>query len=156
MGPGQESVWDYPRPPRLEPTSRHLVVAHGSTVIAESTRGFRLLETSHPPSYYLPADDCDLDLLVPASGSSVCEWKGRAVYWDVAVAGEMIRRVGWSYPDPAPPYEAIRDHLAFYPSLLECSVDGELATPQPGEFYGGWVTSQVVGPFKGSPGTSWW
>ncbi|HVN50440.1 MAG TPA: DUF427 domain-containing protein [Acidimicrobiales bacterium] len=154
--PGQESVWDYPRPPRLEPVGRRLQVIHGATVVADTTRGFRVLETSHPPTYYLPPADCDLAGLLPSPGSSVCEWKGQATYFDVTVGADTVRRAAWSYPSPLPGFEAIRDHLAFYPSPLRCFVDGERATPQPGGFYGGWVTSHVVGPFKGAPGSSHW
>jgi len=156
VGPGQESVWDYPRPPRLEATSRRLLVMVGSTVVADTTRGYRVLETSHPPSYYLPPEDCHLALFTKAAGSSFCEWKGHAVYWDVTVDGHTIPSGAWSYPDPVPAFGAIRDHLAFYPSLFACHVDGERVQPQPGGFYGGWVTSKVVGPFKGSPGTQGW
>lgn len=156
VGPGQESVWDYPRPPRLEAVGQRLLVVCGSTVVADTTAGFRVIETSHPPTYYLPPGDCDTGLLVASTGSSFCEWKGHAVYWDVVVGAETVRRAAWSYPDPTRPFESIRDHLAFYPSLLACFVDGERATPQPGGFYGGWVTSGVVGPFKGSPGTQGW
>jgi uncharacterized protein (DUF427 family) len=155
-GPGQESVWDFPRPPRLDPVEQRLRVVSGTTVIADTTDAFRVVETSHPPSYYLPPGDCDLTLLTAASGSSFCEWKGNAVYWDVTVGGETIRRAAWSYPDPTPGFLAIRDFLAFYPALLTCFVDDERATPQPGGFYGGWVTTGVVGPFKGAPGTARW
>lgn len=156
IGAGQESVWSYPRPPRLEPVSERLVVRVGPLVIADTTGGYRVLETSHPPGYYLPPGDCDFDRLEKAAGSSFCEWKGTAAYWDVVLDGQVLARAAWSYPHPTGPFEAIRDHLAFYPTVLECSVDGERATPQPGGFYGGWITSNVVGPFKGSPGTSGW
>ncbi len=153
---GQESVWDYPRPPRLEPVSQRLRVSHGVTVLADTTAGLRVLETSHPPTYYFPPGDCDLDAFVPSSGGSFCEWKGHAVYYDLVAPELSLRHVAWSYPDPTPPFEALRDHLGFYPALLTCTVDGEVAEPQPGGFYGGWVTSSVVGPFKGSPGTAFW
>ncbi|HKY14637.1 MAG TPA: DUF427 domain-containing protein [Microthrixaceae bacterium] len=156
VGPNQESVWDYPRPPRLEPVRQRLQISWGSTAIADTRVGFRIVETAHPPTYYLPPGDCDLGLLTASSGSSFCEWKGHAAYFDVTVAGDLIRRAAWSYPDPTPAFEPIRNHLAFYPAPLVCSVDGERATPQPGEFYGGWVTSGVAGPFKGSPGTEHW
>src|SRR4051794_32181545 len=156
VGPHQESVWDYPRPPRLEPVSRRLQVVRGSTVLADTTRGFRVLETSHPPVYYLPPADCDLEHLSRSAGSSFCEWKGDATYFDVTSGADTLRRAAWSYPSPRPGFEAIRDHLAFYPSALSCFVDGERATPQPGGFYGGWVTSGVVGPFKGAPGSIGW
>lgn len=156
VGPGQESVWSYPRPPRLEPVAERLVVQLGSAVIADTTSGYRVLETSHPPGYYLPPEDCDVALLVKAAGSSFCEWKGVATYWDVVLDRQVLAMAAWSYPDPTGQFEAIRDHLAFYPTMLACSVDGESVTPQPGGFYGGWVTSKVAGPFKGSPGTSGW
>ena len=151
-----ESVWDYPRPPRVEPVAQRLLVRSGSTVIADTHQGFRVLETSHPPSYYLPPQDCDLTLLSRGTGSSFCEWKGHAAYWDATVSGSVLSGVAWSYPDPTPSFESLRDHLSFYPSMVDCLVDGELATPQPGGFYGGWVTSSVAGPFKGAPGTGHW
>ncbi len=125
-------------------------------MVADTVGAFRVLETSHPPSYYLPPGDCDLSLLTGSVGSSFCEWKGSATYWNVTAGGRVIRRASWSYPDPTAAFEPIRDHLAFYPSELECYVDGERVTAQPGGFYGGWVTSGVVGPFKGDPGTRHW
>jgi len=155
-GPGQESVWEYPRPPRLEPTQRRLRVLLGDTVLADTRNGLRVLETSHPPSYYLPPDDCDLEHLSPAAGSSCCEWKGHAVYWTAHAGGRVAERAAWSYPDPSPGFVDLRDHLAFYPSAFTCFVDDERVSPQPGGFYGGWVTSSVVGPFKGEPGTGGW
>jgi len=117
----------------------------------------RVLETSHPPVYYLPPGDVDLSLLVPAPGSSYCEWKGVARYWDLAARDERLPKVAWSYPDPLPAFEALRDHLAFYAGPLDaCLVDGEQVRPQPGGFYGGWITCDLVGPFKGGPGTFGW
>lgn len=156
-GPGQESVWDYPRPPRIEPAARHLRVVLGGVVVAETRRGIRVLETSHPPVYYFPPEDVLAGALHEARGTSLCEWKGLARYWDVEGGGVLRPRAAWSYPVPLPEYEALRDHLAFYPQPMdECTVDGERALPQPGGFYGGWITSRVVGPFKGEPGTSGW
>lgn len=156
-GPGQESVWDYPRPPRLERTSRHLRVVLAGRVIADSIAAWRVLETSHPPSYYMPPGDVDMALLRPAAGGSFCEWKGQAQYFDVVLGDAVAARAAWAYPDPSPAFAAIRDHLAFYPAAMEaCMVDGERAVPQPGGFYGGWITSDVVGPFKGEPGTAGW
>jgi uncharacterized protein (DUF427 family) len=155
-GPGQESVWDYPRPPRLEPSSRRVEVSVDGIVIADTTRAFRVLETYHPPSWYLPPDDVDPGVLRPVDGASFCEWKGVASYFDVAVGSQRIVRAAWAYPQPSAAFAAIRDHVAFYPALVECRVDGERVEPQPGVFYGGWVTSDVSGPFKGSPGMDGW
>src|SRR5215218_10538760 len=131
-GPGQESVWDFPRPPRIDRVPHRLRVLHGSTVVADTVAGFRVVETSHPPSYYLPPGDCDLSLLEHAPGASFCEWKGHATYWDVTVDGDTMPRTAWSYPDPSPRFTAIRDFLSFYPSPLACFVDDERATAQPG------------------------
>jgi uncharacterized protein (DUF427 family) len=156
MGFGQESVWDYPRPPRLERSARRVRVELDGTVIADSTSALRVLETSHPPTYYVPPDDVVWDLLTRASGDSWCEWKGRAGYWTVETATARVERGAWSYRAPRPPYEDLVDHVAFYPAQFRCHLDDELVTPQPGGFYGGWVTSDVVGPFKGGPGTMGW
>ncbi len=156
VGAGQESVWSYPRPPRLEATDRSVRVATGSTTLAETTEALRLLETSHPPGFYLPAEDCDLSCFVACHATTFCEWKGRAVYFDVVLPDLVIEAGAWSYPDPSPAYRALANHLAFYPSLFDCFVDEEPVTPQPGRFYGGWVTGDVVGPFKGEPGTEFW
>ena len=155
-GPGQESVWDYPRPPRLEPSDRRVEVRVGDRVIADTTGAFRVLETYHPPSWYLPPADIDRSALEPVGGGSFCEWKGVAVYADVVTDTGRLPRAAWWYPEPTGSFAAIRDHVAFYPSLVECRVDGELVIPQPGVFYGGWVTSDVTGPFKGSPGMDGW
>jgi uncharacterized protein (DUF427 family) len=157
VGPGQESVWDYPRPPSAEITARHVVVELGGQVIAETRRAVRVCETSHPPVYYVPRDDIAPGVLARGAGSSWCEWKGAATYWD-AVAGEGIRpAVGWSYEDPAPGYRQLRGAVAFYPGRVDrATVDGEVVRPQPGDFYGGWITAEVVGPFKGEPGTLGW
>lgn len=155
--PGQESVWDYPRPPRVEHSSRRIRAVIEGLTLADSTRSVRVLETSHPPTYYLPPADVRMELLVPAEGSSACEWKGRAVYHDAIVDGRRIERVAWSYPDPVPAFEVIRDHLAFYlPALEAAYVDDERAQPQPGGFYGGWITSDLAGPFKGEPDSWGW
>jgi uncharacterized protein (DUF427 family) len=157
-GPGQESVWDYPRPPRVERTDDRIVVELGGRVVADTTAAWRVLETSQPPAYYLPPDDIDLALLVQSSArSTTCEWKGVAVYLDV-VAGDVVARGGaWTYPEPWPGYEAIAGHVAFYAQKMDrCTVAGEVVQPNEGDFYGGWVTSKVVGPFKGGPGTWGW
>jgi uncharacterized protein (DUF427 family) len=154
---GQESVWDYPRPPRLERTSQHIRVVFHGTTIADTHRALRVLETSHPPVYYLPPDDVRHEYLESAPGRSFCEWKGEARYHTVRVGDRVAERAGWSYPDPVEAYRELRDHLAFYAHLMDaCYVDGERAEPQPGGFYGGWITSDVVGPFKGEPGSGGW
>jgi uncharacterized protein (DUF427 family) len=156
-GPGQESVWDYPRPPRLEPTSRHIIVILNSQVVAETRRALRVLETSHPPVYYIPPEDVRMEYLQPSNRSTFCEWKGRAVYYHVQVGERREQNAAWYYPDPTPSFESIRNHIAFYPALMDaCYVDGERVTPQPGGFYGGWITSDIVGPYKGEKGTLGW
>jgi uncharacterized protein (DUF427 family) len=156
-GPGQESVWDYPRPPRLEPCARRIVVVFRGITLVDTLRAQRVLETSHPPVYCLPREDIRMEHLRPVSGSSLCEWKGWATYFDVVVGPHTAPRAAWSYPDPTPAFAAIRGHLAFYAGPMDaCTVDGERVTPQPGGFYGGWITGDVVGPFKGVPGSSGW
>jgi len=157
-GPGQESVWDYPRPPRVEAVPERLRVVVDGEVLAETTRGRRVLETAGAPVYYFPADDVRMARLVPSPHRTACEWKGGADYWTYAGPdGREIANVAWSYAQPNPGYEAIRDHLAFYAGRVdEAWVGEEQATPQPGRFYGGWVTSRIVGPIKGEPGTSAW
>jgi uncharacterized protein (DUF427 family) len=156
-GPGQESVWDYPRPPRCEPTPKHITVVFDGVTVADTRRAVRVLETSHPPVYYLPPDDVRMDLLEPAGGGSFCEWKGVAAYYTLRVGDRTADRVAWCYPDPTPAFRLIAGHIAFYAGPMDgCFVDGEEVTPQPGGFYGGWVTADVVGPFKGGPGTRGW
>lgn len=156
-GPGQESVWDYPRPPRMEPTSRHIRVVFGGAVIAETGRALRVLETSHPPTYYLPTEDVRMELLEPSPRISFCEWKGSASYWTVRVGDRVARDSAWGYGDPMAPFEGLAGYLAFYCGAMDaCWVDGERARPQPGGFYGGWVTRDLVGPFKGEPGSWGW
>ena len=154
---GQESVWDYPRPPRVEPVdSRIRVVIDGETIV-DSRRAVRVLETSHPPVYYVPMADIRASALKPANGSSVCEWKGVASYWSIVTPGRRVERAAWSYRDPSPGFEAIAGHLAFYAGLVdEAWVGDEQVAPQPGGFYGGWVTSSIVGPVKGDPGSWGW
>jgi uncharacterized protein (DUF427 family) len=150
-------VWDYPRPPRLEPARRRILIRHAGCLVADTRGALRVLETSHPPVYYLPPDDIERSLIEPATGSSYCEWKGMARYWDLVAGGERLSRIAWSYPDPLPAFEALRDHLAFYAGPLDaCLVDGEQVRPQPGGFYGGWITPDLTGPFKGGPGTFGW
>lgn len=156
-GPGQESVWDYPRPPRLEPCDRHIQVMFHGVVVADTHRAYRVLETSHPPTYYIPAEDVRAEFLATSSRSSVCEWKGRASYHTLAVGDRRAIDAAWSYPDPSPAFAAIQGHLAFYPSRVDrCTVGGEVVRAQAGDFYGGWITDAVVGPFKGEPGTWGW
>ncbi len=156
-GPGQESVWDYPRPPRLEPVVARLRVIFAGETIADSDGGYRLLETSHPPVYYIAPEDVRRDLLCPASGSSYCEFKGHARYWDLVVGERRSERVAWSYPTPVDRFSQIKDYLAFYAQRVdECWVGKERVRPQAGSFYGGWITSNIVGPFKGEPGTGGW
>ena len=156
-GPGQESVWDYPRPPLLERTSQRLRVVHAGAAIADTTSGWRVCETAGAPVYYFPPGDVRREHLRATSRSSFCEWKGVASYWDVVVGAGVVPAAAWSYPTPTESFAPIRDHLAFYARLMdECTVDGEAVTPQPGGFYGGWVTADVVGPFKGQPGTEGW
>lgn len=155
--PGQESVWAYPRPAILEPTRRNLKVVFADRVVAETERGFRVLEMSHPPTYYFPPDDVAMGYLKPTACESLCEWKGGARYFDVALGDRQARAAAWTYPNPSPEFRRIRNHLAFYAGRLDqCFVDGELVVPQDGEFYGGWITNHVAGPFKGPPGTALW
>lgn len=156
-GPGQESVWDYPRPPRVEPVQDRVRVEFGGVVIAESTRALRVLETSSPPVYYIPPSDIRPGCLEPMEGTTLCEWKGLAQYWDLRVGDRLADRAAWSYPDPDPPFEELRDYVAFYPAKLDgCHVGDRRVTPQAGAFYGGWITPEIVGPFKGDPGTEGW
>ncbi|MEM9252033.1 MAG: DUF427 domain-containing protein [Planctomycetota bacterium] len=157
-GPGQESVWDYPRPPRLEPVPETIRVVFDGREIARTSRAWRVLETSHPPTYYLPPGDFAEGVLRPVDGaSSVCEWKGRAAYFDVVSDGRVADRAAWSYPRPTRGFADIADHVCLYCHAMDaCWVGEHRATPQPGNFYGGWVTPTVVGPFKGEPGTMHW
>jgi uncharacterized protein (DUF427 family) len=156
-GPGQESVWDYPRPPRLEPTDAHVIVEHGGETIADTRRALRVLETSQPPAFYIPPDDVRMDLLVPTRSHTFCEWKGQASYYSVRVGGQEVADAAWTYPHPVPAFAPIGGHIAFYAQKLDaCSVDGEQVAANEGTFYGGWITSKVVGPFKGGSGTGHW
>ena len=152
---GEESVWDYPRPPRIVPDRRRVEVRSCGVLIASTIAAFRILETASPPTFYLPAVDVDLVKLVRVPGNSACEWKGLAGYW--ALAGDKSRRaVGWSYEKPLTEFAMIAGALSFYPALVDCTVDGERVRPQPGGFYGGWVTNEIVGPVKGAPQTGHW
>ena len=157
VGPGQESVWAYPRPPSAEVTGRHVVVEFAGRAVADTRRAIRVCETSHPPVFYVPREDVADGLLHPAGAGSWCEWKGDATYWDLVVDGRRAAAVAWSYEDPSPGYEHLRGAVAFYPARVDRAlVDGEQVRPQPGTFYGGWITDDVVGPFKGEPGTLGW
>ena len=156
-GPGQESVWDYPRPPRLERDGRRIRVERGGVVLAETTAAYRVCETSSPPTFYLPPGDVRTDLLEPSAHTTLCEWKGRARYWSVCTPDGVVENAAWSYPEPFPEYAALRDHLAFFPARMDaCWVGDARVTSQPGGYYGGWVTPEIVGPFKGEPGTEGW
>lgn len=154
--PGQESVWDYPRPPLLVPDDREVVVRLGEVELARTRRAYRVLETSHPPAFYLPREDVVMHHLLPAGGGSFCEWKGPASYFDVSVNLSLLPKQAWSYQAPFETAEVIRDAIAFYATQLDCFVNGQRVQPQPGGFYGGWITPELVGPFKGEPGTSGW
>ncbi len=152
-----EVVQDYPRPPALERVALRLRVVLGGETVADSTRGWRVCETHHAPTYYVPAEDVTPGALTPAQGSSFCEWKGRAAYWDVTAGGLTRPRAAWSYPAPTGGFAPIAGHLAFYPGQMdECWVGETRVTPQPGDFYGGWVTPNLEGTVKGGPGTRWW
>lgn len=155
--PGQESVWDYPRPPRLEKVAERLRIIFNGEVVADTTAGYRVLETSHPPVYYLPPGDLAQPYLARAPGSSWCEFKGQAIYWSLDVRGRRAENAAWSYPTPSMAFAAIAGHLAFYASKVdECWVGDERVQAQQGDFYGGWITSKIVGPFKGGEGTRGW
>lgn len=153
---GQESVWDYPRPPRVENSARLIRVEFDGVKLAESRRAVRVCETASPPVYYVPPADVLWERMAPAEGESVCEWKGLARYYTALSGANPAGNCAWSYPDPFPGFEAIRDYVAFYPGRVECYLDRERVQPQPGGFYGGWVTSGIAGPFKGEPGTEDW
>jgi uncharacterized protein (DUF427 family) len=155
-GPGQVSVWDFPRPPRLVPDTREVVVRWGGIEVARTRRAVLVLETAHPPSFYLPLADVQRALLQPAPGGSFCEWKGPARYWSLVHGARSLPGIGWSYPQPLAGAEALADCVAFYAAGLECTVGGATVTPQPGGFYGGWITPELTGPFKGEVGTSGW
>jgi len=153
---GQESVWDYPRPPRLEDTSKLIEIVFNKVAIAKTNNAKRVLETSHPPIYYIPPDDIAMEFIIAASGSSFCEWKGIAIYHSLQVHDKLLEKVAWSYANPTEVFSSIKDYIAFYPHHMECYVDGEKVTPQAGGFYGGWITKDIVGPFKGDVGSMGW
>jgi uncharacterized protein (DUF427 family) len=157
MPPARESVWDYPRPPRLEASPRHLQVLYAGRIIADTTAGYRVLETSHPPTYYFPPADVDEAVLVPEPTRSHCEFKGEARYWSLRAGPHFSRTAVWAYMDPTPAFAAIGGYYCFYPGRVDaCFVDGERVRSQAGDFYGGWITGDIAGPFKGGPGTTGW
>ena len=156
-GPDQESVWAFPRPAIAERSAAHIMIEHRGVVLVDTRASVRTLETSHPPSYYVPVEDVLAGALRRAEGSSFCEWKGAASYWDVVLGDIVLPQVAWSYPSPSAPFAMLRDHVAFYAAPFDrCSVDGEMAVPQAGGFYGGWISSGYAGPFKGGPGSRFW
>lgn len=155
--PGQESVWDYPRPPRLEQFAGSITVELGGQLIATTDRGWRVLETSHPPTYYLPRSCFDVDVVRLTAGSSWCEWKGQASYFDLVTPAVVAPRAAWTYTSPTPEFSEIAGAIAVMPALVDrCTVNGEEVVPQPGGFYAGWITSWIAGPFKGVPGSTGW
>jgi len=152
-----ESVWDYPRPPRAEPSTRRIRVVFGGVTVADTTHAIRVLETSHPPAYYVPPEDVRSEYLRPSRRRTYCEFKGQASYYDLVAGEREVRDAAWYYPDPNERFAAIRDHVAFYPGRVDaCFVDEEEVVAQAGDFYGGWLTSDIEGPFKGGPGTAGW
>ena len=156
-GEGQESVWDYPRPPAVQPVAVTVRIELGGVVVGESKRAVRVLETASAPAIYLPQDDLRRDCLEPEPQGAVCEWKGPWVYWTVSAGGRRAPQAAWGYTHPWDGFEAIRDHLSFYPGRVDaCWLGDQRVEPQPGGFYGGWVTPEIVGPMKGGPGTSGW
>lgn len=155
-GPNQESVWDYPRPPTVEKVNKHLKVEFNGKIIAETHAAKRVLETSQPPAYYFPPDDVSKEFLTELKEFTYCEWKGHAYYFDVKTDGETAEKAAWFYPNPNKKYGGIKNYIGFYPNRLDCFVDAEKVKPQEGSFYGGWITDNIVGPFKGGRGTAGW
>ncbi len=154
---GQESVWSYPRPPRLERVEKPVEAWFAGERIVSTTGAYRVLETSHPPVYYLPPEEIRMELLRPASGGSFCEWKGMAEYLDLVVGSRRAEKIAWRYPRPTAAFAPIAGYVALYAGPLDrATVGGETVTPQPGGFYGGWITPEIVGPFKGGPGSMGW
>jgi len=156
-GPHQESVWDYPRPPRLEATDKHIKIVFNNELIANTHRAQRILETSHPPNYYIPLADIEAAYLLPSRHSTYCEWKGRAHYYSLKVGDRQAENVAWYYPEITPAYAALKGHVGFYPGPMDaCYVDEEKVKPQAGNFYAGWITQDIVGPFKGGSNSWGW
>lgn len=152
-----ESVWDYPRPPRLESFPGHLRIVHKGIILADTNQAYRVLETSHPPTYYLPQTDIRMDHFQPNPKRTFCEWKGTGAYFDLHLDGKVIKEIGWYYPEPSKTFAPIKNYVAFYASKLDqCFVNDELVQAQAGDFYGGWITSNIKGPFKGGAGTWGW
>lgn len=157
VGPGQESVWDYPRPPALIRSSEHVVVEFAGEVVADTREAWRVLETSHPPTYYVPREHVRTDLILDNPRRTVCEFKGVASYGDLVVGSHRSPSACWWYDEPTPRFQELVGAVCFYPGRVDrCLVDGEVVRAQAGDFYGSWITSRVVGPFKGEPGTEWW
>lgn len=155
--PGQESVWDYPRPPMVKASKHRVRVEFNGETIADTMSAYRLLETSHPPTYYIPRADVQDKFLKASARRSFCEFKGEACYWDLQAGARISREAAWSYASPNQTYSSLRDYLAFYPSRVDaCFVGEEQVQPQQGDFYGGWITTNIGGPFKGGPGTRHW
>lgn len=156
-GPGQESVWDYPRPPRLEDSPKHIQITFNGVILADTRHAKRVLETSHPPVYYIPPTDIQMEYLQLTRRSTFCEWKGSAGYYTVSIRDRTEENVAWFYANPSPRFADLKDYIAFYPSRMDaCTIDGEVVQAQAGDFYGGWITSDIVGPFKGGAGTWGW
>lgn len=156
-GPGQESVWDYPRPPRVEDSVKHIQIICNGVIIADTSRAKRVLETSHPPVYYIPPEDVQMQYFRPTSRTTFCEFKGAASYYTITVGDKTIANGAWYYAYPTPPYETLQGYIALYPGNMDsCSVDGEQVQAQEGDFYGGWITKDIIGPFKGGMGTFGW
>lgn len=154
---GQESVWDYPRPPKVDPTNKPIKVVFNGEVIADTTRAIRVLETSHPPTIYIPREDIKMEYFAQTGRHTFCEFKGMADYWRLDVNGKIVENAAWCYENPYEGYADIKGYLSFYPSKMDsCTINGEVVQAQEGHFYGGWVTSEIVGPFKGAPGTFGW
>ncbi len=157
LAAGQESVWDYPRPPRLEDCAASVRVDFGGVTIARSNRTKRVLETSHPPVFYIPPEDIVTDYLLESHHQTFCEWKGVAKYYSLAAGGKTVENAGWYYPEPSSSFDGLKNYVAFYPSRVDaCYFDDEKVESQEGDFYGGWITSNIVGPFKGAPGSFGW
>jgi uncharacterized protein (DUF427 family) len=152
-----ESVWDYPRPPRVELVSSHITVTHRGLTLVSTNASVRVLETSHPPTYYLPNDDFAEGVLLPVEGNTFCEFKGVASYFDLVAGDQRIERAAWAYENPSPGFESLVGKVALYANQVdECRVGDEVVIPQEGDFYGGWITRNIEGPFKGEPGTRGW
>lgn len=154
---GQESVWDYPRPPRVETSNRRIRVIFNGVTLIDSQHTYRILETSHPPTFYIPQDDAKMEYFTRTNRRTICEFKGGALYWTIQVGDKIAENAAWCYPDPTSDFAVIKDYVALYPGKMDaCYVDDEQVQAQKGDFYGGWITSEIVGPFKGGSGTWGW